>query len=124
MALTEVGKFIRKLRLENGEILKNMAEKLEVSSAFLSAVENGKKKLPQTMKNKIINLYNLTEVEKNEFERSIIETESVIAINLNNFSAEKREFTLALARKLENINEIELKKWQRMLKKEEEDDGI
>ena len=64
------------------------------------------------------------EVEKCEFERSIIETESVIAINLNNFSAEKREFTLALARKLENINEIELKKWQRMLKKEEENDGI
>ena len=43
------------------------------------------------------------EVEKCEFERSIIETESVIAINLNNFSAEKREFTLVLIRKIRNL---------------------
>ena len=35
---TLVGDFLRKIRLENGEILKVMAQKLEVSSAFLSAV--------------------------------------------------------------------------------------
>ena len=42
--LTSIGKFLRKLRMSNGEILRDMAEALEVTSAFLSAVENGKKK--------------------------------------------------------------------------------
>ena len=41
---TTLGVFLRKLRLANDEILKDMAKNLGVSSAFLSAVENGKKK--------------------------------------------------------------------------------
>ena len=41
---TTLGAFLRKLRLQHGEKLKDMAENLNVSSAFLSAVENGKKK--------------------------------------------------------------------------------
>lgn len=42
--ITPIGKFLRKLRIDTGEILKDMAEKLHVSPSFLSAVENGKKK--------------------------------------------------------------------------------
>ena len=44
--ITSLGTFLRRLRLAKGEILKDMAESLGVSSAFLSAVENGKKKMP------------------------------------------------------------------------------
>ena len=40
--ITEYGKFLRKLRIDQGQILKTMAEKLGVSAPFLSAVENGK----------------------------------------------------------------------------------
>ena len=32
--LTSIGKFLRKLRMSNGEILRDMAEALEVSSAI------------------------------------------------------------------------------------------
>lgn len=45
--LTSVGRFLRTLRIDHGEILKDMADVLGVSSAFLSAVENGKKKMPE-----------------------------------------------------------------------------
>ena len=41
------GKFCRKLRIDNDELLYDMAKKLGVSSAFLSKVENGKKKPPK-----------------------------------------------------------------------------
>ena len=34
--ITAFGKFLRILRMDNGEILKTMAEKLEVTSSFLS----------------------------------------------------------------------------------------
>ncbi len=45
--LTEFGKAIRKIRLDKGEILKDMAKRLGISSAFLSAVENGRKNVPE-----------------------------------------------------------------------------
>ena len=41
--ITEYGKFLRKLRIDQGQILKTMAEKLGVSSAFLSAVRKSQK---------------------------------------------------------------------------------
>ena len=45
--LTSIGRFLRKLRIDQGEILKDMAEKLGVTVSFLSSVENGKKKCPR-----------------------------------------------------------------------------
>ena len=58
--LTSIGKFLRKLRMSNGEILRDMAEALEVSSAFLSAVENGKKKMPEGWRKKLQTIYSLS----------------------------------------------------------------
>lgn len=44
--LTEVGKFLRKVRIDHDEILKDMATKLGVSVSFLSVVENERKNIP------------------------------------------------------------------------------
>ena len=44
--LTMLGKFLRKLRIDRNELLKDMAGKLDVTVSFLSSVENGKKKMP------------------------------------------------------------------------------
>ena len=44
--LTKFGKKLRALRLENDQRLKDMADKLEVTAAYLSAVENGKRSVP------------------------------------------------------------------------------
>ena len=48
--LSEFGKFCRKLRMEKNELLIDMAQKLEVKSSFLSAVEVGKKSIPEKWK--------------------------------------------------------------------------
>ena len=44
--LTPFGKHLRKLRIDQGELLKDMAEKLKVTASYLSAVEVGKKAVP------------------------------------------------------------------------------
>lgn len=44
--LTPFGRFLRKLRIDHGELLKDMAEKLKVTASYLSAVEVGKKAVP------------------------------------------------------------------------------
>ena len=47
--LTEFGKALRKIRIDRQQLLKDMANKLGVSSAYLSAVENGKRRMPQDL---------------------------------------------------------------------------
>lgn len=49
MKLSPFGLCVRKLRLEIGTTLKNMADALGVSSAYLSAVELGEKPLTQKL---------------------------------------------------------------------------
>lgn len=41
--LTEFGKVLRNIRLDNNEILKNMSDKLNISPSFLSSIENGRR---------------------------------------------------------------------------------
>lgn len=64
--LSEFATFCRKLRIDNNQILKDMADSLNVSSSYLSAVENGKRKIPDDWYEKISNLYHLTEDKKEE----------------------------------------------------------
>lgn len=64
--ITQLGIFLRKLRLDTGEIMRDMAKKLDVSSSFLSAVENGKKRMPDSWYYKIIMLYNIDDSKKEE----------------------------------------------------------
>ena len=52
--LTEIGKFLRRYRIDNGLLLKDMAGKVGVTSAYLSAVENGKKRPRQQSLTKLI----------------------------------------------------------------------
>ena len=97
--LTGVGRFLRKLRIDEGEILKDMADKLEVTVSFLSAVENGKKRMPSSWNNRICELYNLSDKQKDEFTTAIAETENSIEMDFSGQSIENRELAVSFARK-------------------------
>ncbi len=56
---TPFGKTLRKLRIDHSERLLDMAKKLDVSVAFLSSVEIGKRSVPVGLEEKIIELYAL-----------------------------------------------------------------
>ena len=58
MALNKFGQFIRKYRIDNALLLKNMAETLKIGSAYLSGMETGSKPIPSDMVEKISNAYN------------------------------------------------------------------
>lgn len=47
--ITQYGKAVRKARVDIGSTLQKMSEALGVSAAYLSAVENGKKKIPRSL---------------------------------------------------------------------------
>ena len=102
--LTRFGKFCRKLRIDRGEILYDMAGKLGVSSAFLSRVENGKKRPPEGWEEKLISIYNLQENEQKELRDAMFDAQNSDSIDLRDYSDSDKEMMLAFARRVNKIN--------------------
>ena len=59
MSYTKFGEFVRILRIKHHEVMGDMAQMLNTSLPFLSAVENGKKNVPSEWLEKIVSYYNL-----------------------------------------------------------------
>lgn len=57
MAITAFGKAVRKARIDTDETMVSMAENLGVSVAFLSSLENGRKKIPTEWVGKISDFF-------------------------------------------------------------------
>ena len=56
---TSFGEYIRKLRTENGLTLTQLAAQLELDSANLSKIENGKREFDEKRLDKLANAFNL-----------------------------------------------------------------
>ena len=106
--LTPFGVFIRKLRIDSGMLLKNMAEQLGVTSSYLSAVETGKRNIPTEWPSRIALIFNLSSDSKAELNKAIQESQTEIQINLNNLSRQQRDLALVFARKLDGLDEAKI----------------
>ena len=102
--VTALGKFCRKMRIDNGELLMDMAKKLGVSAAFLSKVENGKRKPPEDWENKIIELYELNGHMKEEFEDCFFAAKNAESIDIRGLNDENRNLMLSFARKFDSLD--------------------
>ncbi|HAT84042.1 MAG TPA: transcriptional regulator [Firmicutes bacterium] len=103
--VSEIGMYLRRIRLENGEILKTMAEKLNVTSAFLSAVENGKKKAPMSWEQRISDLYNLSDDEKNNLAIALAKSSDVVEIDIKDAPSLNRDTAICFARQFASLDE-------------------
>ena len=61
MNLDKFGKLLRNIRITRSLLLKDMADKLDISSAELSAIETGKKPIPDWFISAIASNYNIGE---------------------------------------------------------------
>ena len=114
--LTSIGRFLRKIRMDNGEILKDMATSLGVSSAFLSAVENGKKKMPENWIDKLADIYSFTSEQLDELHAALIDTNNVVELNLQNTNANNRALAISFAREFDTLDAATSKKILEILK--------
>lgn len=119
--LTSVGRFLRKLRIDNGEILRDMARVLHVSSAFLSAVENGKKKVPDAWLPKLKEAYSLNEEQLQGLQNAIMEASDIVELNMKNASTKTRQLALSFARQFDSLDEETCEKLFGILNKRKED---
>lgn len=96
--------FCRRLRLERGELLYDMAQKLGVSPAFLSKVENGKKKPPVQWKQIIISEYQLSGSRLEEFEECFFDAINADSIDISANEKSDKELMLSFARKFDTLD--------------------
>lgn len=119
--VTAFGKFCRKLRIDCGQIMLDMAESLQVSPAFLSAVENGKKNIPAQWGDRIIKAYKLSEKKSMELLDAIDKSKTEIRINLSKHSEQDRNLAIAFAREFGSLNSEQKKEILKMLSAERKD---
>ena len=119
--VTRVGQFLRKIRIDHGEILRDMAERLGVSSAFLSAVENGKKRMPEAWLTKLEALYSLDAKQVEELKEAVLETNGIIELDIRNSSTRNRQLAISFARRFDSLDEDTARKISRILNKRKED---
>lgn len=107
--MTPFGLFMRKLRLESGLLLKDMAETMGVSSAYLSALEHGKKGAPgaefvSALESKL----RLSAAQTEELKRAVRDSATSVTIPAK---ATPLGFQTAhaFARKLPNLSEKQLR---------------
>lgn len=103
--LTQFGVFCRKLRIDNGELLKSMADKLGVTSSYLSAVETGRRSVPHEWLQKITSLYSLRAEEAAALGSAIANSQLTIKIDLKGSNDSDKNLAMAFAREFKELNE-------------------
>lgn len=112
--MTSLGIALRKLRLDRHELLRDMAKKLGVTSAFLSSVETGRKKAPTKLVNKICELYELNDSERQEIVTAAERSMQEVKINLSNVSSSQQEVAVSFAKALSGLTDDDISKIMRV----------
>ena len=105
---------LKLIRYKHKESLRTMAKKLNISAAYLSAIENGVRNVPNNFHELICQTYNLTEEEEEfDIKKAIVSCKKNYIINLSILSAEKRKILLAI---IENdLTEEQIKQIKQIL---------
>lgn len=116
-ALTPFGIAIRKLRLDKGLRLVDMAQAMGVSSAYLSAVETGRKPIPDGLVTKLSRGLNWSAAELAAIRKAIDQTRK--EVRLDDKKHEDRELIAAFARRLDELPPNTLEELKKLLLKSE-----
>lgn len=114
--LTEIGKELRKIRIDNDENIKAMASKLGMSIAYLSSIESGNRTVPEKMVEKVVSIYNLDKNREEVLRNAEINSSKKINIDLSNMTNDRKQLVFALARELNDIPDEECREFLKKLK--------
>ena len=117
--MTEIGKFLKKLRVDNGEVLLTMAKKLGVSPSFLSAVELGKKKMPYEWNLKIRSAYALTPAQEDELDEAISISEKAVILDFEEVSPTAKKLAVSFARSFSDFTDEQLEALKKLMNNED-----
>lgn len=107
--MTPFGDRVRSLRARKGVSLKQMADELEISSAFLSALEHGRKGTPSPMLlRQICTYFGLIWDEAEEMERLAAVSDPRVVVDTAGLSPDHTLVANMLARRINTLSGAEL----------------
>lgn len=111
--LTPFGVALRKLRLDKQMRLLDLANLLGRSSSYVSAVETGKKPIPQGYVAKIAEVMNLTLDELSELQKAADRTKR--ELSMGELSGSRRELVAEFARRVQTMDDIDLEELKKTI---------
>ena len=109
--ISEYGEFLKHLRINKHEMLKNMAEKLGLNSSYLSAIESGNRDIPPDLTDKICTEYGLDEEHRKELKEAELNTDrKLVQIDMKKINENRlaKEVVLNFAGKAESLTDEQL----------------
>lgn len=113
--LTTLGKHLRMMRIQRGELLKDMALKLTIAPTYLSSIETGKRTPSLKFISNIIDIYNLDSQESDELYSAYFDTQNEVNFSINNMQSSQRSLGIAFARKLKDLDSEQISEIQKIL---------
>lgn len=114
--ISTFGKVLRIMRMDRGELLKDMAQKIGVTSAYLSAVENGNKKPTLELVEKICRIYDLNKDQAQELEDAYRKSLMSVVLDFHNVREDQQLLGLKLARAFSSLSPSQIKKISDVIK--------
>lgn len=111
--LTELGKELRKLRIDHGERLIDMALKVGKSASFISAVEIGRKSPPAGFEDHIAQIYSLPDVAHERLCRAADRSRQAFLVQADTPLA--RDTAALFARKIASLSPLQLEDIHKIL---------
>lgn len=119
--MTQVAKFLSKLRIDNDQRLGEMAARLDVSPATLLSIQNGNRSVTQKFKESLYSAYSLTEEQKEEFESAVQQLKGEVVISLKDVRSKHCmkqyvDTAVMFAHDLSRLDGAQLSQMQELLK--------
>lgn len=109
VGVKDVGVFLRHLRIDADEVLGEMAANLNMSPSYLSAIENGKRDLPEGFCDLVIQKYKLEGNKAKKLKQLEVETRKKIIIPMDATLSERQMDTaLMFAKDFSKLNDNQL----------------
>lgn len=112
---TELGKFLRKLRIDRDELLKDMASRIGIASSTLSSIETGRRNPSRDFEEKLISEYEIVGSQLDQLKSVMLQSRNEISIKLSDMSTDDQCLAASFARKFENLSQDDKDRIRRIL---------
>lgn len=101
---TQLGKELKKLRIDLGMTLMDMAKEINVSAAFLSSIETGRKRVPDNFLETLASNFDAVAEQRNKYEILINQARQEVRMSVSGTNYEDAELATALARRFGSLS--------------------
>ena len=96
--LTEFGKVMRIIRINAGDSMRDMAQKIGMSATYLSAIETGKRNIPANMEELLFKNYDFSETDKKKIKSAIESSAVQVKIDLTEMAEKKKKLIYSITK--------------------------